>query len=319
MARRMLNALSFCHADNIPEDLFSSIFDNKIDFKRALNVLTTYSMISKDKLGYINIHRLVQETIRADLKNQDNHLPFYLEVLGAMSHYFSVHIFNNEGIIHLNTALSLKPESLEDNEITLEAEQLVLFASIPHTDYVTVNKKHDNILQKCESMNIEKDLKNIFLAREAKTGCFFHMHFRALTKLANLASEQVSKDTAQFNKNEIDLLLLSGIEQIHTYKKGMKELHAVETLEKVLKAQMDHSNMGELHPNIIITQLAQAICQLILLEDEKAKKQVAEFYEHRRKLLEAQNLNATLVNHEVCTVLYRMCYFNDVYKLAAIN
>ncbi len=72
-AVKLLKLCSYLNSDNIPDYMFDSLFDNKIEKNRVIAVLKGYSLISvrlDSDTKFIHVHKIVQEAIRINIGDE---------------------------------------------------------------------------------------------------------------------------------------------------------------------------------------------------------------------------------------------------------
>ena len=109
LALTLLRMISFLHPDKIPKQLFETFASDKIALNQAVELLRQYSLV-KVHNGIIKIHRLVQETMRINLKEQGLNDEVLDQVLKVLYDRISVNPKNRTLATHMRTAMAFATE-----------------------------------------------------------------------------------------------------------------------------------------------------------------------------------------------------------------
>ena len=104
LALKILSAISYLNPENIPKSLLLSQASSKLDLSRALELLSQYSLI-KVNMGMIRIHRLVQETMRITLFENDKEGKVLHDLLRDLHQKLSVRYWDENLALHMRTVI----------------------------------------------------------------------------------------------------------------------------------------------------------------------------------------------------------------------
>ncbi len=104
LALILLQSISYLYPENIQREFFQDLAPSKMELSQAIELLRQYSLI-KVHDGTLKVHRLVQETMRINLGEQDREEKVLQRVLQVLHKSISLNQANRTLATHMRTAV----------------------------------------------------------------------------------------------------------------------------------------------------------------------------------------------------------------------